>query len=203
MNRDQALASLRAFLGETNDVVKIVELCHLYPEKSWKKWADHLGNYLQIKKNKKTISVEQNPQSYAAIVTDLFFKAHPKKIANISKKAFVSLGHDNESKYSVCFIWFLGCDNRLRLVTSHNNHWIKNSAPLICGVDTLAPIVRTLNITDFVSSDILKIKGPIAAQMVKSWATKWPPSKEFLEAIKLYDTHQNISELICNQPNLE
>ena len=175
MKRANALASLTAFLPDQQDIIKIVELCRLFPmKKSWRKWTDHLGNYLQVHNNKRVVSFEHHPEEIKDTqVTDIFYKSHPKKIANISKHAFIAKGENDQNEKSV-FVWFLGNDDRLRLVTSNNNVWIRNYSPMICGIDTLRPIVRSLSTDKLTLVPILKITGAVASRISKSWSTPWP-----------------------------
>ena len=171
-------------------------MCRLYPLNGWRKWTDHLGNYLQIQNNKKTVSFEHSPvEPDKEIITDLYFKSHPQKIARISNWAFISFGQD-DSQEEIYFIWFLGRDNRLRLTVMQNEKWLRNFPPLICGTDTLVPIIQNISVEDYRRADILSINGPIAAQIKKSWATKCPASLEFLQEVEKYNS--NLKE-ICNR----
>lgn len=182
MKRSKALASLRAFLSEQDDIIQIVKLCHLFPMKdSWRKWTDHLGNFFQVHNNKKVISFEHHPEEIKDIkVTDVFYKSHPKKIAKISKHAFIAIGKDDQDN-QIVFIWFLGQDDRLRLVTSCNGEWIRNYSPMICGVETLRPIVRSLSEEKLTRVPILRVAETVAAQISKSWSTPWPLLEENTE----------------------
>ena len=78
----------------------------------------------------------------------------------------------------MAFIWFMGYDARLRLMAISNRTWLENSPPLSCGIDTLRPILRDLNVEGYRVADILNIKGPVPATMLRSWATTWPPSEK-------------------------
>lgn len=182
MKRSKALASLKAFLPEQGDVIQIVELCRLFPMKdSWRKWTDHLGNFLQVHNNKKVVSFEHHPEEIKDVkVTDIFYKSHPSKIAQISKHAFIATGKDDHDN-QIVFIWFLGNNDRLRLVTSCNGEWIQNYSPMICGIDTLRPIIRSLSSEKLIRVPILKVTGTVAAQISKSWSTPWPLLEEHTE----------------------
>jgi len=186
MEKLQALASLKAFLTNDQAVGTIIELCDLYPVgDSWRKWTDHLGNFIQVHNNKKVVSFTNNPLGHdETIVTDLYLKAHPKKLSAISEWAFVSFGKGEKSFYDTLYVWFLGRDNRLRLSPFHNGEWMKNEPPLISGVDTLRPIVNRIGVKGYSQADILYIKGPIATNITRSWATEWPPSNELLDEMR-------------------
>lgn len=193
MEKSKALASLKAFLSEESYVIKIIELCNLYPvENSWKKWTDHLGNFITIYKNKKVNSSEnQFKKSKKIQVTDIFYKTKPLDIAKKSKQAFIAIGK-NSQKNQIVLVWFLGKDDRLRLVISCDGKWIQNHPPMICGIETLHTIVNNLHVTELTEIPALNITGAITAEILKSWATPWPlleKNIEIKQALKeIYET---------------
>lgn len=195
MRRNKAIESVKAFLPNDREIELAIRLCDLYPcEGSWKKWGDNQGSYIQIQGTKKLVSFTHNPLDQdERIITDLYFKSHPQKIASISKWAFIAFGRDNNDLFNVCFIWFLGKDNRLRMATLKRDKWIKNSSPLICGIDTLKSVIRTICL-DGRREDISDIKGPIAAYIVCSWSTQWPPSQDILE--EMTNKNENLTNRI-------
>ena len=201
MSKEKALASVKAFLAKNLEVVSLISLCDLYPtQDSWRKWTDHQGNFIQIHNNKKVISFTSNPLNQEdRIVTDVYFKSFPKKIFSISKWGFISFGRDNNNAFSICFLWLLGHDNRLRLLTYTDGRWIKNSPPLIAGIDTLLSIIKHKDVNGFEKVDILNIKGPVGAKITKSWATEWPPSEKLMN--EMFNISQEltiqIQENIC------
>ncbi|KKN66644.1 hypothetical protein LCGC14_0469790 [marine sediment metagenome] len=198
MQKDRALESVKAFLPNDNEIETIIKVCDLYPvENSWRKWTDHLGSYIQIHNNKKIVSFAHSPYDKSErIATDLYFKSPPETISKLSEWAFISFGKNNEDILNICFIWFLGANNRLRLLSYSNNKWQRNYPPLISGIDTLRPIIRSFDIASYRQADILRIQGPLAANMVKSWATAWPPCDKFVDKIMDYDLGKKIKELI-------
>jgi len=186
MKKEQAFESVKAYLPRNKEIIKIIEVCDLYPmDDSWKKWTDHLGSYIHIfsKKNIKSFIYSPFDKS-ERIVTDLYFKSHPNKISEISKWAFISFGKDS-SVLNICFLWLLGKDNRLRLLSYSNGKWQKNYPPLISGIDTLHPIIKYLNVNSYKKVDILRIKGPVASNMTRSWVTVWPPCKKLKQELLL------------------
>lgn len=184
-NAKEALASVNAFLPNDELVGIIIKLCNLHPVgKSWRKWTDHLGNFLQIYNNKKVVSFSQNPLGNDEIITDVYFKAPPEKLAHISNWAFVSFGKGQTDSFNTLYIWFLGIDNRLRFCSFHNGKWLKNEPPLISGIDTLRPVLKNLGIKGFRQADILHIKGPVAINITRSWATEWPPDQELISEMQ-------------------
>jgi hypothetical protein len=195
MKRERALESVKAFLSTDKEIENIIQLCDLHPIKdSWRKWTDHLGNYIQIQNNKRVISFIHSPiHKSEQIVTDVFFKAYPQKISSISKWAFVSFGKNSKDEFNICFIWFLGHDNRLRLVAAKDDQWMRNYPPLVSGIDTLRPIIKNIDVEDYRKADILRIIGPLAANMTHSWSTQWPPSDAFKSEIK------NFSDELSNK----
>jgi len=187
INKQQALASVAAFLPDAPEIKDIIEICDLYPTKSWRQWTDHLGNHIKITNNKKIVSTENvTKNNEEHIITDIYFNSPPDKISQMSDWAFISFGRDNDNQFNICFMWFLGIDGRLRLLSVLKDSWNKNQAPLICGINTLRPIVKNINIENYKAVDILRIKGPIAAKVTKSWATKWPPSDELKKKMRSY-----------------
>lgn len=192
MDRKKALASAEAFLPKDPGVIEIIKMCDLYPANDgWRKWTDHLGNFIQIHNNKKVVSFVNNPTNPdERIITDIFYKSPPEKLFNMSQWAFISFGRDNNDIFNICFIWLLGADDRLRLLSYSDGEWLSNSPPLICGIDNLKSILKFKNIDDYSKADILNIKGPVAAKITKSWATKWSPSQDLIN-----DLHEFSNEL--------
>jgi hypothetical protein len=185
--RKQAIESAKAFLGNSHEVVKIIEYCNLFPIKTWKAWTDHHDNYLKIHGKNRIISTTYEPKTIRdRIVTDIYFNSKPEKISSITKWAFVSFGKSDHD--DVCFIWMLGNDDRLRLVSYSEKKWNRNQPPLISGVNTLRPILRNLDVEGFSKADIIQIKGPGAAKITKSWASEWPPSELFLNEMSKYNS---------------
>jgi len=197
INRKQAVENVKAFLPHSPEIATIIEICDLYPLNSWKSWTDHLGNYLKITNKKKINSiVNSSSNKIDTLVTDLYFKAHPKKLSKMSTWGFVSFGRDNDNEMNISFIWLFGRDKRLRLISLSKNEWNKNQPPLSCGINTLRPIVKNINVFDYLAVDILRIQGPIAAKITKSWATIWPPNNKLKE--KMLYFNEDLSNKIIN-----
>lgn len=199
MQKIQALESVKAFLPNDNEIEIIIKACDLYPlGNSWRKWTDHLGSYIQIYNNKKVASFIYSPYDKSEkIVTDLYFQSSVRSISALSKYAFISFGKDNDNIFNICFIWFLGSDGRLRLLSYSDGTWQKNSPPLISGINTLRPIIKSFNIDSYEQADILRIQGPVAANMTKSWATTWPPCQGLKNKMILFNAE--LGNEICNQ----
>ena len=162
------------------EVESVIRYCDLHPvQGSWKKWTDNLGSFLQVYNNRKLTSFTNNPQNIEEkIITDLYHKAEPNRIAGLSKRCFVAQGDD------VCFTWFLGDDDRLRLLTHKDGAWTKNYPVMSCGIHSILPIVTLLNSTIRGRVDILNVRGPIAATLHSSWVVDWPPSEMSRHQIK-------------------
>lgn len=200
LSRKKALASVRAFLPNDKCIASIINLCDLYPvNDSWRHWTDHLGNFIKIHNTKRVVSFTNDPIDHKdMIVTDIYFKATPVKISSLSKWAFISFGKDQTHSFNSLYIWFLGRDDRLRFLSYNNGKWLKNEPPLVSGIDTLRPVLRNLDIKGYRQSDILRIKGPIAMDITKSWATVWPPPDGVVEEMGLFNEQLSniIQELI-------
>lgn len=187
MNRSQDIQSVKAFLKE-NNIEFLINYCNLYPVDSWKRWTDHLGNFIQINKNKKITSFVFNPLDLdEQIITDLFQYSRPEQIASISKKIFISEGEGYN------FYWFLGEDNRLRLITSKEGFWIKNNPVMSCGINSILPIINFIN-SDFEGkADILGLKGPISIIIKNNWVGTWPLSNKIKNQLPL-----KLKEELCS-----
>jgi len=131
------------------------------------------------------VSFTQDPLEYdESIVTDIYFKAAPNKLSQISNWAFISFGKDQTNDYNTLYIWLLGLEKRLRFCSFHNGTWLKNEPPLISGADTLRPVIKNLDVKGYRQADILHIKGPVAMNITRSWATEWPPQKELIDEMR-------------------
>ena len=174
-NIEKDLISLAAFLPEDTEVLKIIELCQLRPTSSWKHWTDHLGHTLSVLENKKIVIVKEHPLAPSEkIITDLYHKSLPDRIANNSSSTIIAFGEGDKLSYHVCFAWFLGKDNRLRMSTFFKNEWIENSSPLACGMKTLRIISKHIRSGPGIIGSGKDLKGGVPANIVKAWATPFP-----------------------------
>lgn len=181
INRIKALANVEAYLSR-NDVFNIIKICNLYPINTWRQWTDLMGNSINIINKNKIKSTSNSLENNERTVTDLYYRSPPAMISKMSKWAFISFGRGNNN-INVVFIWFLGKDERLRLLSITDDKWNVNQPPLMCGLDTLRPIIRNLNIDNYCRADILRVVGPDAAKITRSWATIWPSSDSFKNEI--------------------
>ena len=137
---------------------------------------------MHVRNSKKIVSFSQNPMDQEeTIVTDVYFKSPPSKLSKISTWAFISFGKDQTNSYNTLYVWFLGRDKRLRFCSFHNGVWLKNEPPLISGTDTLQPVLKNLDVKGYRQADILHIKGPVAMNITRSWATQWPPGQPLID----------------------
>ena len=173
MKRKQAIESVKAFLPNDKHIEKIINICDLYPvENSWKKWTDHLGSYIKLHKNKKVIAyIYSSKDTSEYIVTDLYFKSPPSSIVKISKWAFISFAQTGDIP-NIIFIWFLGNDNRLRLLSYKDGIWTRNHPPLISGIKALRFIIDNFNYNGQVKT--LPLQGPLKAKIIYSYAMNLP-----------------------------
>jgi hypothetical protein len=168
MNRQQALASLQAFLPEDKEIIKIINLCDLYPINGWRTWQNEYSPYIQIKQDK-TIKVYNKEEVFPSSKKDLYIYANTKEVASISKRLlFIETCNNNLS------FLFWGRDNRLRCRRYVNDIYL-NSPPLIHSIDDLRILIKNENINQYT-------EVPIANK--KAWVTPWPPKKEFYNEIK-------------------
>lgn len=174
---EKEIESVKAYLPNDAEILKIIQICQLYPTASWKSWTDHLGNSLNILNDKKVLSLREHPLAPTdKIITDIYHKAPPDRISKNSKWAFIAFGEGDKQNNSLCFIWLLGNDDRLRLITYYKDGWIENYPPLGCGMKTLRTIVKHIGIESDNIPNLKEIKGSTAANIIKAWSTPWPPS---------------------------
>jgi len=137
MNKLQALESLKAFLKEEYNLLNIIELCHLEPQRidSWRYWVDDVGNTISIIKNKQRLFIDAE---HKVKITDLFYKSYPKDLILKSKQQLILYS----SKDNCIIIFLLGNDNRLRVI-QYNSAW-EIKQPLSYGISLLQKVVKTL-----------------------------------------------------------
>ncbi len=186
------LASIKAFLENDLEVVKIIELCYLQPkDKSWRHWTDFTGNDLYFTDN----DINILPSNTELIITDLYHQASILNISNYSKFCFIMFGGN------IINLCFLGKDNRLRSLSSFDGiKWINNS-PLSYGLNTLKIIVKNLNVTNYNFILNNKLKGPIEGDSLYCWETIWPPTKEFQE--EMLKANEKLANQILNDCKIE
>jgi hypothetical protein len=181
MNYNEALVNVQAYLPNDKEIIKIIEICSLTPiEGSWRIWTDNGGHLLIIKKNRKVIA--RRILSDNLIIKDLYHKSSAKQISKTSKFAMFSIAKTKEdSTTNICYIWFLGNDNKLRLLCFLKNEWVDNQMPLGCGLKTLRFLVRHLDIENYKAvRGHRSIKGTYTGTVEKSWLTKWEPKRTLL-----------------------
>jgi hypothetical protein len=200
MDYPKALASVKAYLPEDKEIVRIIEMCDLEPAgKGWRLWTDSLGHNLIIKNNKCITSKKVNPVSrYPFKIKDIHYKSSAKQISNISKWSMISLAESQENGVpNICFLWFLGFDNRLRLLCYMKDEWIENKPPLSSGINTLRTIIKNI---DEISYKVIKgsryVSGPYEGNIIKSWVSSWPPSNNMKLDILL--TNRTIGQKILS-----
>lgn len=195
--RNVALTSVKAFLPNDNEVIKIIDMCDLDPSpKTWRLWTDGNGNNLIIRNDKTVFSKKTKPTTrYPIIIKDIYYKSSAKQISNNSKWAMVSLAESiEESIPNICFLWFLGIDDKLRLVCYMKDAWVENKSPLSSGILSLRTIIKNMEESYKVIMGSGYISGPYEGNIVKSWAVSWPPSKNF--QLDLLLTNRTIGDKI-------
>lgn len=172
---EKSIISLRAFLPDDQEIENIIRLCHLRPTISWKHWTDHLGHTLSILENRKVIILKDHPLSPSEkIITDIYHKAPPNKIAANSSHAIIAFAEGDKQSYHAAFIWFLGKDNKLRMCNFSKNEWIENTSPLYSGMKTLRIVSKQIKAGPGIIGSCKELKGPIPANVIKAWATPLP-----------------------------
>ncbi len=183
MDYRKALVNVQAFLPDDCEITKIIEICDLEPLDSWRHWTDHNGHMLVIKNNRTVAIKKESPtadRKYTKI-KDVHFKSTAKQISENSKWAAFSIAKSIQyPNVNICYVWFLGLDDRLRLLCFLRNEWVENLMPLSYGIRSLRTIVRNLNVDNYkVIFGLRYIKGMYPGEEVKSWATNWYPEKVF------------------------
>ena len=182
MNRAQALASLQAFLPEDKEIVKIVNLCDLQPNETWRVWENQYSPYLKVQKNKKLVTLCKGTDFFSP-KTDLYAYASPEDVANISDKLlFLAEGN------CFCFL-FWGKDNLLRY-RRYLDGLCCYDPPLFLPIEDIRTLVKHEKIEGHIK--ITPSKG----QKTIGWVTSWPPKKSF---------HQDIVKetQICKNPQID
>jgi len=174
MKRGRAIQSAKAFLKNHKDIESVIRFCDLRPlNKGWLKWGDNLGNFIRICSNKRIDSFEN--KSYKKVVTDLYYKAKPKDIANISCRVFVTGDED------LCFVWFFGHDSRLRFIAFDGDDWI-NAPVLSSGISAILSVIEMIKSKKQGATDILDQHKPVSNN--PAWVFDWPLSEAAKKQIK-------------------
>lgn len=200
MKKSKELISLEAYLPKDSEIFKIIEICDLEPiGEGWRLWTDNLGNNMIIKKNKSVVSKKVNPIGrYPFIIKDIYFKSSAKQIADNSNWVMISLAESVDGGVpNICFLWFLGKDNKLRLLCYIKDEWIENKPPLSSGINTLKTIVNNLEIKKYkVILGSNNISGPYEGNVIKTWVSPWPPEANMKLDILL--TNRTIGQKILS-----
>lgn len=203
LNLDKALINVKAFLPEDNEIISIIKICDLEPLEDWKHWVDFNGNNLTIKQNKSIILTKDIPtKKINKKIKDIYYKAPINSISKNSKFALIAFAKStNSEKINICFIWFLGKDDKLRLSILLKNEWIENQPPLLTSIATIRIIIKNLNIEKFKKIKPSLIKGPLSSNIENAWVTQWPPSNNLL--LDLIFTNQLMANNLINDCNLK
>lgn len=199
MEYKKALVSVKAYLPEDEEIVRIIEICDLEPSGTWRLWTDDLGHNLIIKNNRSVTSKKVNPVARTPIrIKDIHFKSSAKQIADNSKWVMISLAESVEDGVpNICFLWFLGLDGRLRLLCYMKDEWVENKPPLSSGVHTLRTIVKNLDSTTYkVIKGSRYVNGPYEGNVVKTWVSTWPPSSNM--KLDILMTNRTIGQKILS-----
>ena len=173
MSYEKSIVSVKAFLPDDDEIIKIIEICDLQPLKDdWKDWVDSSGFNLHIKKDHSAYIYQSIPSKQNIVVKDIHFKAPIRGISDNSKLALICFC----GEYDACHIWFLGNDDKLKLCTFFKKEWIENRSPLTSGISIPRVIVKNLNIKDHKSINSIKRLSTVILPVRRSWVTKWPPT---------------------------
>lgn len=177
MSYSKNFSSIKAFLPNKQFFLKIIEYGQLnYTPDNWMIWFDIYGNKLTTDRHKNIsiiLNTNINPQTISS--KDLYSKADFKKIASMTKFALISLKED------IYYIWTLDINNILRLSVYSNDLFIENQPILNSGISNLKKIISLLDVDGFV--EVLSIVEPLGSEVMKSWATQWPPPNDLLNMI--------------------
>lgn len=177
MRREQALASLQAFLPNDNEIVKIINFCDLDPinPDNWRIWGNEYSFFIKVKKNKKLL-ISWQEEDFLAPKKDLYAYANIKDVANISKTLlFIAEEDIAEDNYCFSFL-FLGKDEKLRYRRYVKNIY-RNDPPLSLSIDDIRTLIKNENINGY--KPVLSNK-----KNAKAWITSWPPKSDFYQETK-------------------
>lgn len=187
MNKQQALASLQAYLPDDAEIVKIINLCDLEPENDttsgWRVWVNEYYPTLKVQKNKKVVIRKKHTDPFAE-KKDLYAFSNVRDVAKISKALLFIAEDAKHSKDCFCFL-FWGKDGRLRYRRCINGMFFSDP-PLSLPLEDVRSLVKNENIDGHKKIQCAKKSGI-------GWVTSWPPKKEFYQEI-VKETK------VCNSP---
>lgn len=175
MKRAQALASLQAYLPEDKEIIKIINLCDLYPmdesSSGWRGWCNQYSPYIRVQKNKKLVTKWKGQDCFAS-QNDLYAYASTQEVAKFSKKLLFLV-----DKNCFCLL-FWGQDDRFRYRRYFDGtYW--NDPPLFLPINDLRTFIKLEKVESFE-----KIQTTKKSSTTQAWITSWPPKKEFYQEIK-------------------
>lgn len=189
MNYEKAIVNVKAFLPNDNEIIKIIEICNLNPLKDdWRNWIDNSDFNLNIRKDHNIYIYKNIPNKQSLIIKDIHFKAPIDVISNNSKFALILFSYKQQT--DICYVWFLGNDDNLRLCLFVKNEWVENRSPLMAGIGILRTIVNNMNVEKHKTVLVKSILNEI------SWATKWPPTNKMILDMML--TYQPLAKSIVD-----
>lgn len=198
MTRDQALASVQAYLPDDKEIIRIINLCHLNPiddyTNGWREWKNHYSPRLIVQKNKK-LTIKYKEADFKS--SDIYEYSSLNDISKMSKK-LLFIDANLAKGHCFCFL-FWGKDDRLRYRRYLDDMWFKDP-PISLPLEDIRILVKNECIDgycSFVPVKNLKQSHKKSFQPAKGWVTSWPPSKEFYEEI-IKET--NISKSKAIQP---
>jgi len=187
MSYTKKLSSLRAFVPYKKYIIDIVKFCRLKHTSDWRIWVDDYGNKLSVNRiQQPSIIINKNINPQTLELTDLYAKAHIKKLSSINKYSLISI------RKNFYYLWMIDENNILRLCWYKDDILMENPAVLISGINNLKIIIETLDVELF--KVVNSIVDPLDKNILMdfSWATSWPPHEDLLVLLP------NVIQKDCN-----
>jgi len=148
------------------------------------RWFDEFGNSFKLLKNRKLqiiygdLSIDQD----RLVCTDLYYGLDLKKIAKISKFAYISCGIDEDTYQDCILISMLGIDNYFRTYLYLYGYWQQVST-LLLGTKNLKIIAKNLDINYYKAlSNTENIRLPCSE--AQTWLTSLPIKEDFFQTLE-------------------
>jgi hypothetical protein len=184
-NLKKAIINIQALYPNDKSIFKIIKMCGLVPTDKWSRWTDNGGNILCISKHKVLIKKIKNTNT---LITDVYFKSSLSDISKISRWAMISFAENG------CVIWFIGDDDRLRVLVNKNKTWESNKFPLSSGLKIFKFIITNMkfNFKSFDSN--FEFEG---LKLTKTWVSRWYPSSCLIE--EMFAVNEELASLTLKE----
>jgi hypothetical protein len=179
---------------EIPNITFMFKACRLKPHHFFEKknnkivlytwWFDEFGNSFKLLKNRKLqiiygdLSIDKDK----LVCTDLYYGLELKKIAKISKLAYISCGIDEDMYQECILLSMLGIDNYFRTYLYLYGYWQQVST-LLLGTKNLKIIAKNLDLNYYKAlSNVENIRLP--CKEAQTWLTSLPIKEDFFQILE-------------------